>query len=74
MLDGKTHLDISPPAVIKPVALWTGKQVFNVLMHPNKESPVLVIRNSEVMCGRMDKNIIGAGRKEIRILRHTPRL
>lgn len=91
MLDGKTHLDLPPPAIIAPVALWTGKQLFNVLMRPNKESPVLVnldakgknykaragqcpdmdpnddwvvIRNSEVMCGRIDKAIVGDGKKD----------
>lgn len=90
MLDGETHLDLPPPAILKPAALWTGKQVFNVLMRPNKQSPVLVnldarcreyesrpghapdmdpkdswliIRNSEVICGRMDKSIIGDGKK-----------
>jgi DNA-directed RNA polymerase III subunit RPC1 len=91
MVDGNAHIDIPPPAIIKPQALWTGKQVFNVLMRPNKKSPVLVnldtacrefklvkgqprdldandgwlvIRNSEVMCGVMDKSAIGAGKKE----------
>ena len=92
MLLGDTHLDLPPPAVIKPKALWTGKQIFNVLMRPNKESPVLVnldaknkvfykkndghipdmdiddaflvVRNSEVMCGRMDKSTVGGGDKK----------
>ncbi|KAM0265352.1 hypothetical protein ACHAQJ_000193 [Trichoderma viride] len=90
MMDGVAHLDLPPPSIIKPEALWTGKQIFNVLMRPNKESPVLVnldarcreysarpgqcpdmdpndawlvIRNSEIMCGRMDKSIIGSGKK-----------
>lgn len=90
MLDGNTPLDVPPPAILKPSALWTGKQVFNVLMRPNKSSPVLVnldakcksykggsskcpdmdpndgwlvVRNSEVMCGLMDKATVGAGKK-----------
>ncbi|KXX75608.1 DNA-directed RNA polymerase III subunit RPC1 [Madurella mycetomatis] len=91
MLLGETYLDLPPPAIIKPKALWTGKQIFNVLMRPNKESPVLVnldaknkifskkkdgqipdmdiddaflvVRNSEVMCGRMDKSTVGGGKK-----------
>jgi DNA-directed RNA polymerase III subunit RPC1 len=90
MVDGITHLDLPPPAIIKPEALWTGKQVFSILMRPNSKSPVkvnldaeckdyrarpgmtpdmdpndgwLVIRNSEVMCGRMDKTTVGSGRK-----------
>lgn len=92
MLLGETHLELPPPAIFKPQMLWTGKQVFNVLMRPNKQSPVLinleaknkihkkkkdcndiqdmyiedtylVIRNSEVMCGRMDKATVGDGKK-----------
>ncbi|KAK4214684.1 DNA-directed RNA polymerase III subunit RPC1 [Rhypophila decipiens] len=92
MLLGETHLDLPPPTVLKPQMLWTGKQLFNVLMRPNKDSPVLVnlearnkvhekkkdsdeledmyiedtylvIRNSEVMSGRMDKSTVGDGKK-----------
>ena len=90
MLEEDVKFDLPPPAVIKPEALWTGKQVFNVLMRPNKRSEVAVnldagcrdhtehhpglhrdlqddsylcIRNSEVLCGRMDKSTIGAGKK-----------
>ncbi|KAI2639175.1 beta and beta-prime subunits of DNA dependent RNA-polymerase [Hypomontagnella submonticulosa] len=98
MMDGVTHLDIPPPAIFAPKRLWTGKQVFSMLMRPNKASPVkvnldakcrefvdpgppepgqksrapdmcpndgwLVVRNSEVMCGVMDKSTVGAGKKE----------
>ena len=91
MMDGKTKLDVPPPAILAPQCLWTGKQVFSVLMRPNKDSPVkvnldakcraykaragqcpdmdpndgwLVVRNSEVMCGRMDKSTVGAGKKD----------
>ncbi|PGH08790.1 hypothetical protein AJ79_05889 [Helicocarpus griseus UAMH5409] len=91
MLPSDTKFDLPPPSVLKPQMLWTGKQVFNVLMRPNKESPVLVnldaacrefrapkgtprdldandgwlcIRNSEVMCGVMDKSTIGSGKKD----------
>ncbi len=89
---GETHpIEIPPPVVWKPQALWTGKQVFNLLMRPNKQSRVLVnleaagkqfkntpgqspdlnendaylvIRNSEVMCGVMDKATVGDGKKD----------
>ncbi|KAF1358528.1 beta and beta-prime subunits of DNA dependent RNA-polymerase [Lizonia empirigonia] len=89
---GKTlPIEIPPPVIWKPQALWTGKQVFNLLMRPNKESRVLVnleaankmfkpkagvphdlsdndsylvIRNSEVMCGCMDKATVGDGKKD----------
>ncbi|TVY56528.1 DNA-directed RNA polymerase III subunit RPC1 [Lachnellula cervina] len=91
MVDGNEHLDLPPPAILKPEALWTGKQVFSILMRPNKQSPVkvnldakcrdykakagmcpdmdpndgwLVVRNSEVMCGRMDKTTVGSGKKD----------
>ena len=91
MVEGKMQFDLPPPAILKPVMLWTGKQVFSVMMCPNRSSPVLVnldaacreyravskqhhdldkndgwlcIRNSEVMCGVMDKSTIGAGKKD----------
>lgn len=84
-------IDIPPPVIVKPQALWTGKQVFNLLMRPNKKCRVLVnleaackqfkgkkgeandlneddawlvIRNSEVMCGVMDKATVGDGKKD----------
>lgn len=92
MVNGNMHIDVPPPAILKPEALWTGKQLFSVLMRPNKKSEVkvnldakcrdwkkpkagqapdmdindgwLVIRNSEVMCGRMDKTTVGSGKKD----------
>lgn len=91
MEDGKMLLDLPPPTVWKPQMLWTGKQVFNILMRPNKKDKVLVnlegpcrefrpvkgrpndldendcwmvIRNSEIMCGVMDKAIVGSGKKD----------
>ncbi|KIX00695.1 uncharacterized protein Z518_09760 [Rhinocladiella mackenziei CBS 650.93] len=90
MLEPETKFELPPPSIIKPQALWTGKQVFSVLMRPNKQSPVMVnldaacrdhnqfhpglhrdlqddsflcIRNSEVLCGRMDKSTVGSGKK-----------
>lgn len=92
MVDGNIHVDIPPPAIMKPEAMWTGKQLFGVLMRPNKQSNVLVnldakcrdykkpllvqapdmdindgwlvVRNSQVMCGRMDKTTVGSGNKD----------
>lgn len=92
MLGPETRFELPPPSILKPQMLWTGKQVFNVLMRPNKRDPVLVnldtacrefrqsknadqpkdldpndawlvIRNSEIMCGVLDKSIIGPGKK-----------
>jgi DNA-directed RNA polymerase III subunit RPC1 len=97
--DANLQIDIPPPTIWKPVRLWTGKQVFNVLMRPNKLSKIfvnveskcnrwheakaehypsiekpahdlspndgwLVIVNSEIMCGVMDKAIVGSGKKK----------
>ncbi|KAK4700233.1 DNA-directed RNA polymerase III subunit RPC1, partial [Phenoliferia sp. Uapishka_3] len=90
--DADLQIDIPPPTIIKPVRLWTGKQVFNVLMRPNKQSNVLVnlecrnktfekpregeindmspndgylvVQNSEIMCGVMDKATVGDGNKK----------
>ena len=101
MFDGNSVIDpdtrerfpveIPPPSILKPERLWTGKQIWNVLMRPNRKSKVLVnmeapckqykavkntcpdmnaddaylvIRNSEVMCGVMDKATIGDGKKD----------
>ena len=90
MVHGDMQIDLPPPAILKPVMLWTGKQIFNVMMRPNKKCEVLVnldaacreynktlaqkdldkndgwlcIRNSEIMCGVMDKSTIGSGKKD----------
>ncbi|KAK6965965.1 DNA-directed RNA polymerase III subunit RPC1 [Biomphalaria glabrata] len=90
MLVGKEatmKIDLPPPAIWKPCQLWTGKQVFSLLMKPNKECPVkinqrmkgknytknedlctndsfIVIHNSEIMCGYMDKATLGSGSKQ----------
>ena len=91
MVGANMQIDVPPPAILKPVMLWTGKQVFNIMMRPNKKSEVLVnldgpcrqyrvvpgvprdmnendswlcIRNSEIMCGVMDKSTIGSGKKD----------
>ncbi|KAF8164924.1 hypothetical protein B0H34DRAFT_786681 [Crassisporium funariophilum] len=98
LADADIQIDIPPPVIWKPVRLWTGKQVFNVLMRPNKKSKILVnvetkchkweeakqenypwmkpaadlspndgwlvIVNSEIMCGVMDKATVGSGKKK----------
>lgn len=56
MLDSKTRFDIPPPTIVKPQMLWTGKQVFNVLMRPNKESPVLVNLDAQCRLHKPNKN------------------
>ncbi|KAM0748584.1 DNA-directed RNA polymerase III subunit C1 [Meredithblackwellia eburnea MCA 4105] len=92
MADADLQIDIPHPTIVKPVRLWTGKQIFNVLMRPNKQSKVLVnlecknkthekpaeglppdmspndgylvVQNSEIMCGVMDKSTVGDGNKK----------
>ncbi|KAH7924840.1 beta and beta-prime subunits of DNA dependent RNA-polymerase [Leucogyrophana mollusca] len=96
--DADLQIDIPPPTIWKPIRLWTGKQIFNVLMRPNRKSQIfvnveskcnkpqeakkenyprmkpapdmspndgwLVIVNSEIMCGVMDKATVGSGKKK----------
>jgi DNA-directed RNA polymerase III subunit RPC1 len=97
--DATLHIDIPPPTIWKPIRLWTGKQIFNVLMRPNVKSNILVnveakcnvpefpkpehysprmnpardlspndgwlvVINSEIMCGVMDKATVGSGKKK----------
>ncbi|KAF8067125.1 DNA-directed RNA polymerase III subunit RPC1 [Scenedesmus sp. PABB004] len=42
MGDARDHVDLPPPAVLKPVELWTGKQLFGVMVRPNAETRVFV--------------------------------
>ncbi|ODV93801.1 hypothetical protein PACTADRAFT_51550 [Pachysolen tannophilus NRRL Y-2460] len=42
MSDGNTQFDLPPPAIFKPIYLWTGKQVFSLLIRPNHESNVVI--------------------------------
>ncbi|ODV87760.1 hypothetical protein CANARDRAFT_5073 [[Candida] arabinofermentans NRRL YB-2248] len=91
MSDGDMQFDLPPPAVFKPIYLWTGKQVFSLLIKPNKSSNVLInldaknktfippkagypnemspndgfviIRNSQILSGVMDKSTLGDGKK-----------
>ncbi|KAJ3315902.1 hypothetical protein HDV04_000109 [Boothiomyces sp. JEL0838] len=107
--DASTHIDLPPPTIFKPVQLWTGKQIFSILLKPNKSINInvnletkcrtfgkdeknkktgvpfgkskmkcglpydnsfcpndgwLVIHNSEIMSGVIDKAIIGDGNKK----------
>ncbi|KAI8871779.1 beta and beta-prime subunits of DNA dependent RNA-polymerase [Ramicandelaber brevisporus] len=87
--DASVHVEIPPPTILKPMQLWTGKQVFSVLFKPNSVTQILinhegknqslmdvdglprkdlspsdqwfVMHNSDIMCGVMDKKIVGDG-------------
>lgn len=88
--DANERIDVPPPTIFKPKELWTGKQLFSLLLRPNRHSKVVinldckarnynkkykvnefvgpndgfvVIRNSELLCGNIDKATIGNGSK-----------
>ncbi|CAI4064204.1 hypothetical protein N7582_002611 [Saccharomyces uvarum] len=42
MSDGVEQFDVPPPAIMKPYYLWTGKQVFSLLIKPSHKSPVVI--------------------------------
>lgn len=92
MSDANIQFDIPKPVIMKPECLWTGKQIFSLLIKPNKDSRVtinldaknktffkpkrsdwpnemspndgfVVIRNSKVLAGVMDKSVLGDGKK-----------
>ncbi|XP_036146712.1 DNA-directed RNA polymerase III subunit RPC1 isoform X2 [Monomorium pharaonis] len=85
--DASTVVTLPPPAIIKPARLWTGKQIFSLIIRPNPECPVkanlktkgkayteneelcindayVIIRNSELLAGTMDKSVLGSGSKQ----------
>lgn len=84
--DATMPIDMPTPAILKPRMLWTGKQIFSLIMKPNKQCEVkanletkgknytgnkdmcvqdsyVIIRNSELLCGSMDKSTLGSGTK-----------
>ena len=40
--DADEQIDIPVPAILKPVPLWTGKQVFTMILKPTRDSKALV--------------------------------
>ena len=40
--DNRCTIDLPPPALIKPVELWTGKQLFGLLLRPRADVKVFV--------------------------------
>lgn len=84
--DANMTIDMPPPAILKPRRLWTGKQIFSLIMKPNHKCIVkanlatkgknytgnldmcikdsyVIVRNSELLCGSMDKCTLGSGSK-----------
>ncbi|CAN1772644.1 DNA-directed RNA polymerase III subunit 1 [Linum perenne] len=42
MGDGMDSVDLPTPAILKPIELWTGKQLFSILLRPNANVKVYV--------------------------------
>ncbi|XP_077970587.1 DNA-directed RNA polymerase III subunit RPC1-like [Styela clava] len=85
--DRRIKIDLPPPVILKPCSLWTGKQIFGLILRPNKECPIkanlrtkgkqysgsgedlcvndsyVVIYNSQLLAGAMDKSTLGSGSK-----------
>ncbi|WVZ86219.1 hypothetical protein U9M48_033038 [Paspalum notatum var. saurae] len=40
--DAMENIDLPTPALIKPIELWTGKQLFSVLVRPNARTKVFI--------------------------------
>jgi DNA-directed RNA polymerase III subunit RPC1 len=53
--DASEHIDIPRPAILKPKEMWSGKQVFSVLLRPNAVTGALI--NMELK----EKNYSGSG-------------
>lgn len=54
--DADEQIDIPMPALVKPVRLWTGKQVFSAMLRPNKESENFVNFESKEKNYRANKH------------------
>ncbi|CAF0881239.1 unnamed protein product [Adineta ricciae] len=85
--DGLEKIDLPPPTILKPCQLWSGKQLFNVILQLNSSSKdiinlrtkgkaycgkgedlcvndgFIVIRNSRLILGCVDKSVLGANGK-----------
>lgn len=46
MSDGLEPVDIPTPAILKPMELWTGKQLFSVLVRPNARTKWVKVSGS----------------------------
>ncbi|CAJ0937344.1 unnamed protein product, partial [Mesorhabditis belari] len=82
----QTRMFIPPPAILRPVELWTGKQLIELVIRPDADSEInlnlktknksytknedlchndsyVIIRNSQLICGVLDKSLLGSGSK-----------
>ena len=42
MGDASEAIELPPPAILKPVEMWTGKQLFSLMLRPTSASPLVV--------------------------------
>lgn len=54
--DASEHIDLPPPAVLRPKPMWTGKQVFSLLVRPNALSACMPNVESEERFYSSDKH------------------
>ena len=81
------YISLPPPCIMKPRQLWSGKQIFSLILRPSIKSRIqinlstkgkeysgngkemcvkdswLLVRNTEVLAGSVDKSTIGSGSK-----------
>lgn len=86
-VDNDIPISFPAPCIVKPRALWTGKQIFSLILRPSrgyttllntrcktkiysgkdedlcKADGFVVVRNSELLCGQVDKSVLGSGSK-----------
>jgi len=48
--DASERVDLPPPAILKPVPLWTGKQLFSIIVRPRRSSSVFVNFENKEKC------------------------
>lgn len=85
--DRKVKIELPSPAILKPASLWSGKQIFSLILKPNRQCNIkanlrakgkqysgkgedlcvndsyVVIYNSSLLAGAMDKATLGSGSK-----------
>ena len=55
--DGIEKVEIPPPTILKPKELWTGKQLFSVILKPNKKYKIIINLEIETKSYRGKYNI-----------------
>lgn len=53
--DATEEIEVPKPAILKPVPLWTGKQVWSLLLNPTRKSNIRVNVEQKARCYTGDK-------------------